>query len=67
MKNENSLPKYLIHEKFKTSAFFTSEKNSPKNGQVFQLFTLYSKGRHFSITKVDIQIVCNILNLEMDF
>ena len=42
-------------------------KNSPQNGQIFQLFTLYSKGRHFSITKLDILIFCNILHLEMDF
>ena len=28
--NEKSLPKYLIHEKFKMSAFFTSEKTAPK-------------------------------------
>ena len=42
-------------------------KNSPKNGQIFQLFTLYSKGRHFSITKLDILIFCNILHLEMGF
>ena len=42
-------------------------KNSPKNGQIFQLFTLYSKGRHFSITKLDILIFCNILHLEIGF
>ena len=53
--------------KFKMSAFFYFWKNSPKNGQIFQLFTLYSKGRHFSITKLDILIFCNILHLEIDF
>ena len=53
--------------KFKMSTFFYFWKNSPKNGQIFQLFTLYSKGRHFSITKLDILIFCNILHLEMDF
>ena len=58
---------YLIHEKFKMSAFFFFFKNSPKNSQSFQLFTLYSKRRHFSITKLDILIFCNILHLEMDF
>ena len=42
-------------------------KSSPKNGHIFQLFTLYSKGRHFSITKLDILIFCNILHLEIDF
>ena len=31
--------------KFKMSAFFYFWKNSPKNGQIFQLFTLYSKGQ----------------------
>ena len=67
MRNEKSLPKYLIHEKFKVSAVFISEKNSPKNGHIFQLFTLYSKGRHFSITKLDILIFCSILHLEMNF
>ena len=52
--------------KFKISAFFYFCKNRPKNGQIFQLFTLYSKGCHFSITKLDILIFCNILHLEMD-
>ena len=42
-------------------------KNNRKNGNIFQLFTLYSKGHHFSITKLDILIFCNILHLEMDF
>ena len=42
-------------------------KNSPRNSQSFQLFTLYSKGRHFSITELDILIFCNILHLEIDF
>ena len=31
-------------------------KNSPQNRQFFQLFTLYSKGRHFRIRKFDILI-----------
>ena len=53
--------------KFKMSTFFYFWKNSPKNRQIFQLFTLYSKGRHFSITKLDILIFCNILHLEIDF
>ena len=53
--------------KFKMSAFFYSWKNSPKREQIFQLFTLYSKGHHFSITKLDILIFSNILYLEMDF
>ena len=53
--------------KFKMSALFYFWKNSPKNGHIFQLFTLYSKGRHFSITKLDILIFCIILHLEMDF
>ena len=53
--------------KFKMSGFFYFWRKSPKNGQIFQLFTLYSKGHHFSITKLDILILCNILHLEMDF
>ena len=42
-------------------------KNNPKKSQSFQLFTLYSKSRRFSITKLDILIFCNILHLEIDF
>ena len=42
-------------------------KNSPQNWKSFQLFTLYSKGRHFSITKLYILIFSNILHLEIDF
>ena len=38
-------------------------KNSPKNGQIFQHFTLYSN--HLSITKP--LIFCYILHLEVDF
>ena len=63
---EKSLPKYLIHENSKCQRFFISKKQ-PKTGQIFRLFTLYSKGRHFSITKLDILIFCNILHLEMGF
>ena len=51
--------------KFKMSAFFYFlKKNSPQNGLIFKVFTLYSKGCHFSIT---ILIFCNMLHLEMDF
>ena len=46
---------------------FLFPKNSPQNWQSFQLFTLYSNGRHFIITKLDILIFCNILHLEIDF
>ena len=53
--------------KFKMSAFFYFWKNIPKNGQISQLFTLYSKGRHFSIIKLDIVTFCNTLHLELDF
>ena len=53
--------------KIQNVSIFYFWKNSPKNGQIFQLFTLYSKGHHFSITKLDILIFCNILHLEMDF
>ena len=41
--------------------------NNTKNGNIFQIFTLYSKGHHFSITKLDILIFCNILHLEINF
>ena len=60
---------YLIFDSWKIQnvIIFYFWKSSPKNGQSFQLFTLYSKGRHFSITKLDILIFCNILHLEMDF
>ena len=75
----NSRPIYVIlwemRNNYRTIWFMKNSKcqhflflkNSPKNGQIFQLFTLYSKGRHFSITKLDILIFCNILHLEMDF
>ena len=53
--------------KFQNVGIFYFWKSSPKNGQNFQLFTLYSKGRHFSITKLDILIFSDILHLEMDF
>ena len=59
MKNENSLPKYLIHEKFKTSAFFRIAKIALKMDKFFN-FLPY-------IQRAAIQIFCNILNLEMDF
>ena len=52
MKNEK-LQKYEIHEKFKMSAYFISEKKkTPKNTQFFQLFTLYFKGPPFQYHKV---------------
>ena len=53
--------------KIQNVSIFYFWKSSPKNGQIFQLFTLYSKDRHFSITKLDILIFCNTLHLEMDF
>ena len=53
--------------KIQNVSIFYFWKNSPKNGQIFQLYTLYSKGCHFSITNLDILIFCNILHLEIDF
>ena len=53
--------------KIENVSIFYFWKNNPKNGNIFQIFTLYSKGHHFSITKLDILIFCNILHLEMDF
>ena len=58
---EKLLPKYLIHENSKYQHFFISEKTAPT------FFTLYSKGRHFNITMLDILIFCNMLHHEMDF
>ena len=53
--------------KIQNVSIFYFWKNNPKNGNIFQIFTLYSKGHHFSITKLDILIFCNILYLGMDF
>ena len=64
-RNQKSLPKYLIHQNSEYQHFFSSEKTAPKV-QSFQLFTLYSEGRHFSNTKLDILIFCN-MHLEIDF
>ena len=75
----NSRPIYVILRKMRNHyrniwfmknskcQHFLFLKNSPRNSQSFQLFTLYSKGRHFSITKLEILIFCNILHLEIDF
>ena len=46
LRNEKSLPKYLIHEKFKMSAFFISEKTAPKWTN-FSTFYLIFKGLSF--------------------
>ena len=53
--------------KIQNISIFYFWKNSPQNWQIFQLFTLFSKGRHFSITKLNILIFRNILHLEIDF
>ena len=53
--------------KIQNVSIFYFWNNNTKNGNIFQIFTLYSKGHHFSITKLDILILCNILHLEMDF
>ena len=53
--------------KIQNVSIFYFWNNNTKNGNIFQIFTLYSKGHHFSITKLDILIFCNILHLEMDF
>ena len=67
MRNEKSLPTYLIHENSKCQHFFIYEnKTAPKTGRFFN-FLQYLKGQHFSITKSAILIFCNILHLEMDF
>ena len=53
--------------KIQNVSIFYFWKNYPKNGNIFQIFTLYLKGHHFSITELDILIFCSILHLEMDF
>ena len=53
--------------KIQNVSIFYFWNNNTKNGNIFQIFTLYSKGHHFSITKLDILIFCNILHLEIDF
>ena len=53
--------------KIQNVSIFYFWNNNTKNGNIFQIFTLYSKGHHFSITKLDILIFCNILHLEMNF
>ena len=53
--------------KIQNVSIFYFWKSNPKIGKIFQLFTLYSKGHHFSITKLDILIFCIMLHLEMDF
>ena len=47
--------------KIQNVSIFDTWKSSAKNGQIFQLFTVYSKG---SITKLDILIFCNKLHLD---
>ena len=42
-------------------------RKQPQNRHIFQFFTLYLKGCHFSITKLHVLIFCNILHIEMDF
>ena len=53
--------------KIQNFSIFYFWKNSPKNGQISHFLTLYSKGHHFSITKLDILIFRNTLHLEMGF
>ena len=53
--------------KIQNVSIFYFWNNNTKNGNIFQIFTLYSKGHHFSITKLDILIFCNILHFGMDF
>ena len=44
---------------------FLEKKTAPKMDKFFKC--LPTKGRHFSIKKLDILIFCNILHLEMGF
>ena len=66
VRNEKSLLTYLIHENSNCQHFLFLKKTIPKMDKFFKLLP-YSKGRHFSITKLDTFIFCNILHLEMDF
>ena len=50
LRNEKSLPKYLIHEKFKMSAFFISEKAASKMDKVFS-FLPYIQGAAISVSQ----------------
>ena len=45
----------------------SNTERSRKAIPFFSNFALYSKGRHFSITRFDILIFCNILHLEINF
>ena len=63
MRNHYRNISFMKNSKFQHFLFL---KNSPKNGQIFQLFILYSKGCHFSITKLAIVIFGNILHLEIE-
>ena len=47
--------------------YFLFLKKQPQNWTKFSTFILYSKGRNFSFTKLDILFFCNILHLEIDF
>ena len=51
--------------KIQNANIFFSEKTAPKMDKCFNFSP--SKGRHFSIIKLDILIFCNILHLEMGF
>ena len=51
MRNKESLPKYLIQEKFKMLAFFIFEKTVPKWTN-FSSFYLILKGSPFQYHKV---------------
>ena len=60
MRNEKSLPKYLINEIFKISAFFISEKAAPKNGQS-------SKGCCFIVEKFQVINIGEVVKLYQYF
>ena len=51
LRNEKSLPKYLIHEKFKMSAFFISEITTLKMETFFKFYLIF-KGPPFQYHKV---------------
>ena len=51
MRNKKLLPKYLIHEKFKMSAFLISEKAAPKMDKFFNFFLPYIQRVAISVSQ----------------
>ena len=68
MRNDELSLKYLIHEKFKMSAFLVSEKTAPKWTKFSTFYLIFKDyARHFCIAKLDILMFCNILHFGLGF